>query len=331
MTDAAGTLCRPFGQQVEEVLNPPTPVETKGFIGERTDPETGLTYLHARYCDAALGRFLSPDWWDPTQAGVGTNRYAYSANDPINKSDPNGHFWDALDKALKNLFNGAVRDAVTAESQAKSVIASSVHQNRQPSMGQMAPAMNSVATGCGKGIAAAGLKTTAEFAVGSAIGRVVGVVAGRVLANRVAVAAGMPLSSVVASMGDNAPPNLVYRGLTQADAATLRAGQGLNAKAPNGTWIAGEHAANSGPGAGGAATNSPWISTAKSLDVAKAYEGGYGIAAVDLKKVGALQTEVWQTAPRVSRAGGLPYRRSIWAQEVTIYGNVPPKAIVWLK
>lgn len=23
--------------------------------------------------------------------GVGTNRYAYSENDPINKSDPNGH------------------------------------------------------------------------------------------------------------------------------------------------------------------------------------------------------------------------------------------------
>ncbi|MEM0900307.1 MAG: hypothetical protein AAGI92_10205 [Pseudomonadota bacterium] len=24
---------------------------------------------------------------------MGTNRYAYSANDPINKSDPNGHNW----------------------------------------------------------------------------------------------------------------------------------------------------------------------------------------------------------------------------------------------
>ena len=35
--------------------------------------------------------FLSPDWWDTTLPGVGTNRYAYAQGDPINKSDPNGH------------------------------------------------------------------------------------------------------------------------------------------------------------------------------------------------------------------------------------------------
>lgn len=36
-------------------------------------------------------RFISPDNWDPTLPGVGVNRYAYSFNDPINKSDPSGH------------------------------------------------------------------------------------------------------------------------------------------------------------------------------------------------------------------------------------------------
>lgn len=40
---------------------------------------------------AANARFIQPDNWDPTLPGVGTNRYAYSDNDPINKSDPNGH------------------------------------------------------------------------------------------------------------------------------------------------------------------------------------------------------------------------------------------------
>jgi hypothetical protein len=39
----------------------------------------------------ANSRFISPDDWDPTLPGVGTNRYAYSQNDPVNKSDPNGH------------------------------------------------------------------------------------------------------------------------------------------------------------------------------------------------------------------------------------------------
>jgi len=36
-------------------------------------------------------RFISPDTWDPTMPGVGTNRYAYAANDPVNKADNNGH------------------------------------------------------------------------------------------------------------------------------------------------------------------------------------------------------------------------------------------------
>jgi hypothetical protein len=36
-------------------------------------------------------RFISPDSLDPTLPGVGTNRYSYSQNDPVNKSDPTGH------------------------------------------------------------------------------------------------------------------------------------------------------------------------------------------------------------------------------------------------
>ena len=58
---------------METLLVPLSPVESKGFIGERTDPETGLTHLHARYCDASLSRFLSLDWWDVREPGVGTN------------------------------------------------------------------------------------------------------------------------------------------------------------------------------------------------------------------------------------------------------------------
>ncbi|WP_181176561.1 RHS repeat-associated core domain-containing protein, partial [Mesorhizobium sp. B2-3-5] len=63
----------------------------KSYIGERFDPETGLLYLNARYMDPVLGRFISPDDWDPTLPGVGTNRYAYAQNDPVNNADNNGH------------------------------------------------------------------------------------------------------------------------------------------------------------------------------------------------------------------------------------------------
>ena len=65
--------------------------QTKAYISERFDPETGLQYLHARYYDPLKGGFLTPDTYDPWEAGVGTNRYAYAGNDPINGSDPNGH------------------------------------------------------------------------------------------------------------------------------------------------------------------------------------------------------------------------------------------------
>lgn len=64
----------------------PTPATTRQDIGERYDPETGLLYLNARYMDPAFGRFVSPDDWDPVLEGVGTNRYAYAGNDPVNKS-----------------------------------------------------------------------------------------------------------------------------------------------------------------------------------------------------------------------------------------------------
>lgn len=46
--------------------------------------------------NAANARFISPDSWDPTMPGVGTNRYAYAGNDPVNKSDTNGHFVDQM-------------------------------------------------------------------------------------------------------------------------------------------------------------------------------------------------------------------------------------------
>ncbi|CAJ0822882.1 hypothetical protein LMG18101_05238 [Ralstonia flaminis] len=151
----------------------------------------------------------------------------------------------------------------------------------------------------------------------------VGVLAG--VAPLAAGAAGRMFATGVAAEGANA--NIVYRALTSADGEALAAGRDIVAKAPSGTWTAAEHVANAGPGAGGAAANSPWVSTTKVLDVARAYEGGNGIIAVDLNKVGSLQAEVWRSAPRVNGVDGLAYHRSIWAQEVTIYQTIPKEAI----
>uniref|UniRef100_UPI00056C6F60 RHS repeat domain-containing protein n=1 Tax=Allorhizobium undicola TaxID=78527 RepID=UPI00056C6F60 len=77
----------------------------KNYIGERFDPETGLMYLNARYMDPRFGRFISPDDWDPTKEGVGTNRYAYASNDPVNKSDPNGHSYSGTETKFSEQEN----------------------------------------------------------------------------------------------------------------------------------------------------------------------------------------------------------------------------------
>jgi RHS repeat-associated protein len=82
---------RPFGEQREWMLDASAAGEDKGFIGERYDADAGLQYLNARYMDPKLGMFIQPDWFEVTEPGVGTNRYAYSFNDPVNKLDPSGN------------------------------------------------------------------------------------------------------------------------------------------------------------------------------------------------------------------------------------------------
>ncbi|MEY9582010.1 RHS repeat-associated core domain-containing protein [Sinorhizobium fredii] len=91
-TVAESTRYAAFGEPSNKAMT-----TQKNYVGERFDPETGLMYLNARYMDPTFGRFISPDDWNPTLAGVGTNRYAYAANDPVNRSDPNGHVWSGLE------------------------------------------------------------------------------------------------------------------------------------------------------------------------------------------------------------------------------------------
>jgi RHS repeat-associated protein len=67
-----------------------TDSESKGFTGQRQE-STGLTYLHERFYDPLLGRFVSPDPMTPEHHGnAGLNRYAYATNDFANKEDTSG-------------------------------------------------------------------------------------------------------------------------------------------------------------------------------------------------------------------------------------------------
>ena len=87
----------PYGEEKDSLT---TTTDSKGFIGERLDDETGLMYLNARYYDPVLGRFLQPDPLDPTAPGVGVNRYAYALNSPIMTLDPSGLGGEARDNTV---------------------------------------------------------------------------------------------------------------------------------------------------------------------------------------------------------------------------------------
>jgi RHS repeat-associated protein len=92
ITDATGaavqsTTYRPYGEKVTEAT---AHEESRGYIGEIQDDDTGLSYLNARYYDPEVGLFLSPDVLSPVEPGVGPNRYAYTAGNPIDWSDPSG-------------------------------------------------------------------------------------------------------------------------------------------------------------------------------------------------------------------------------------------------
>jgi RHS repeat-associated protein len=75
---------RPYGQTITETTSH---TESRGWIDQRQDVETGLTYLHARYYDPNVGTFLSPD---PLGPEGGLNAFAYGSGNPANLTDRSG-------------------------------------------------------------------------------------------------------------------------------------------------------------------------------------------------------------------------------------------------
>lgn len=53
-------------------------------------PERANVYLHARYYDAEIGTFISPDPLHPADPAVGMNRYLYAHGNPANVADRSG-------------------------------------------------------------------------------------------------------------------------------------------------------------------------------------------------------------------------------------------------
>jgi len=77
--------------------NPASPLH---FTGKERDSESGLDNFGARYNSSSIGRFMTPDWSAKPQ-GVpyavfddpqSLNLYAYVRNNPLNRTDPSGHY-----------------------------------------------------------------------------------------------------------------------------------------------------------------------------------------------------------------------------------------------
>ena len=78
-----GTLANTVGQM--------NPIRYRGYY---YDVETGLYYLQSRYYDPETGRFINADGQISGVGGdiLGYNMFAYCMNNPVNMSDPSGHW-----------------------------------------------------------------------------------------------------------------------------------------------------------------------------------------------------------------------------------------------
>lgn len=91
----ADTAVRPLAYAPHGHRDETAALAAPGFNGEWFDAGSGCYLLgagHHRPYSPTLGMFLAPDTASPFSAG-GLNTLAYCAGDPINRTDPSGHFW----------------------------------------------------------------------------------------------------------------------------------------------------------------------------------------------------------------------------------------------
>lgn len=105
MSDEAGNVVwesdyMPFGEDLPVTTTVPN---NKMFVGKEKDAESGMHYFGARYMEATIGRFISPDPKGPIDPGSGElnnefllnsqkfNAYLYGLNNPYLYLDPDGN------------------------------------------------------------------------------------------------------------------------------------------------------------------------------------------------------------------------------------------------
>jgi RHS repeat-associated protein len=121
VTDAYGAevtriVYLPFGE-TSEPNSAGVDTVTSKYTGKELDEETGLYNYGARYYDAAIGRFMSPDSIVPSVTDAQSfNHYSYVRNNPVVYVDPTGHLFEFIGNVFQAIGNAvaAIGDAVVA-------------------------------------------------------------------------------------------------------------------------------------------------------------------------------------------------------------------------
>ena len=97
--DANGTLLSTSDYEPFGALFAGGSTDPYQFTGKEHDAESGNDYFGARYYSSAMGRFMSPDWsakvepvpYSKLDDPQTLNLYAYVGNNPLSRTDPDGH------------------------------------------------------------------------------------------------------------------------------------------------------------------------------------------------------------------------------------------------
>ena len=110
--DAWGKLISTTGT-LATTLGADNPFRYRGYY---YDTETGLYYLTTRYYDPEVCRFISADVYMSTGQGVlGGNMWAYCGNNPVNRYEVDGKFWNIVVGAVLCTVVGAVTAAINGQ------------------------------------------------------------------------------------------------------------------------------------------------------------------------------------------------------------------------
>ena len=88
------------------------------YRGYYYDEETGFYYLNSRYYDPVVKRFINADTpssvTDETNQLHGKNLFAYCDNNPVNRVDANGQWWDWISNVVSTIAQAAIVVATAA-------------------------------------------------------------------------------------------------------------------------------------------------------------------------------------------------------------------------